>query len=204
MAKYTLLVKNNSTLEGDICVYQTSPDINDPKVMSLAWFSEHAHPTTNLKFDWNLDYCFIWDETGVLKPGITFEASQMWKANLAGNNKVTLTYKNGAFTFSNQEAGPSDGILYIGEDRTIPIDTASVGIGMSGAGTFVSQASPNMNLSFTPHPVYWVTCGTFKQGQVLDTTEITNAAQVEFPPNVYTMLATLNPDNTWTVAPAQG
>jgi hypothetical protein len=72
---------------------------------------------------------------------------------------------------------------------------------MSGSGTFVVPASPNLNLVFTPHPKYWVTAGTFATGEVLDSEQLTNTAAVEFPPGVYAMVATLQLDNTWTVQP---
>jgi hypothetical protein len=86
--QYTIVVQNNSSSEGDVCVYQTDPNISDPKVMSLAWLTDQVPPTGTLSFTWNLD--------------------------------------------------------------TIPSNQATVGIGMSGAGTFVTQAGPNTNLVFSP------------------------------------------------------
>lgn len=73
---------------------------------------------------------------------------------------------------------------------------------MSGKGTFVTQAQPNLHLVFTPHPRYWIAAGTFTEGEVLDQETITNAAEVAFPANVYAMQAVLAADNTWTVSAA--
>jgi hypothetical protein len=196
---YSVVFKNNSTMTGDVCIYQTDPDITDPSVMSLAWFAKHATPTTEIDFDWQIDYSFVWGETGELIPGVRFKASQNWAADLSAQNKVTYTNNGGAYTFKDQVAGPSQGKLYIAEDGTIPSNMSSVGIGMSGAGTFVRQAQPNMNLIFTPHPVYWITFGNFVPGQVLDITEITNPGTLQFPVNVYSLTAILNPNNTWTI-----
>ncbi len=95
--------------------------------------------------------------------------------------------------------GPRGGSLYIMEDGRIPVGQASVGIGMSGFGTFVAPAQPNMNLIFTPNPEYWITFGTYVQGEVVDITAVNNPAQIKFPLNVYSMTAILNPDNTWTI-----
>jgi hypothetical protein len=195
---YTLNFLNNSSNAGDVCVYQTDPDIGVPNVMSLAWFSEFNHPTTQVQFQWQIDYSFVWGQTGQLLPGVLFSASQAWPADLQNTNQVTLTYER-AYTFANQTFGPHDGTLYITEDRTLPLKDASVGIGMSGAGTFVVQAEPNLNLLFTPHPRYWITFGDFTPGEVLDTESITNVAEIVFPPNIFTMSAVLNKDNTWTV-----
>jgi hypothetical protein len=201
---YTLVFLNDSTNAWNACVYQTDPSLADFKVQSLAWLTKAAAPTTQVKFEWSIDYSFVWDETGILKPGVIFDASQLWAADLSTTNAVTLSHlstpQSAYYTFQNQQAGPNSGSLYITTDNTVPLNMASVGIGMSNAGTFAVQAQPNLNLIFTPHPTYWITFGSFVQGEVLDETEITNVAQIAFPPGVYTMYATLAQDNTWTVS----
>lgn len=201
MTQYSVNFKNNSDMSGDACIYQTDPDITDPNVMSLAWFSKAAHPTTRVLFTWQVNYSFVWSNTGLLKPGVVFIASQAWDADLSMKNQVGFTYQANAHTFKDLTQGPRNGSLYINQDNSIPPQIASVGIGMSGSGTFVRQAEPNIDLVFTPHPEYWITFGTFTEGQVLDITEITHPAALEFPPNVYKLVATLNADNTWTVTP---
>ncbi len=195
---YTLIFKNNSTLPGNACVYQKDPGFG-PNIMSLAWFSKYAFQTTQLTFQWKVDYSFVWSQTGQLIPGVIFAASQYWPADLSTSNKVTFTNQAGAYTFKDQVPGPTQGSLYIYEDGKLPSNQASVGIGMSGYGTFVQQAQPNLELAFTPHPEYWITFGNYTQGQVLNVQSITQAARVEFPVNVFSMTAILNPDNTWTI-----
>ncbi|MFI8417203.1 protein rhiA [Serratia sp. NPDC078593] len=199
MTKYKVNFKNHSSNYGKACIYQTLPDIDDPNIMSLAWFSKAAHPNTNVQFDWNIDYSYVWDETGVLLPGVNFDASQVLPADLVNKNQVTLKYEKGAFKFDNLGKGNRDGTLYITHDSSLPLDIASVGIGMSGAGTFVVQAQPNLNLNFTPHPTYWIAFGNYTSGQVLDISEITNQQQLDFPPNVYELEVELLMDNTWSV-----
>ncbi len=198
--QYTLVFKNNSSNLGDACVYQTAPP-SSPNVMSLAWFSKTAYPTTTVKFNWSIDYSFVWSETGLLVPGVLFTASQVWAADLTTTNQVTFTKENNAYRFKDQTQGPNAGSLLIKETNTIPLNQASVGIGMSGAGTFVQQAQPNWNLTFTPKPRYWITFGSFIAGEVLDVQSISNPAEIAFPANVYSMTATLNADNSWTIEP---
>ena len=48
-------------------------------------------------------------------------------------------------------------------------------------------------------PNYYIIFGEFMLGQVLDLEQITNNAQINFPPNVYQMYAILGPDNQWTI-----
>ncbi|HUR82318.1 MAG TPA: protein rhiA [Thermoanaerobaculia bacterium] len=196
---YSLVFQNNSINTWTAAVYQQAPNTGTQDVMSLAWFAEAAAPTTQVVFTWEIDYSFVWSQTGTLVPGVLFAASQTWATNPSGaNNQVTFTDEP-PFTFTNQTAGPQQGTLYINQDGTIPENTAAVGIAMSGAGTFVVQAEPNILASFTPTPNYWITFGQYTQGQVMDIQEITNSAQIVFPPNVYSMTAILNANNTWTV-----
>lgn len=199
--QYSVFFQNNSSNEGNVCVYQTDPNIGVANVMSLAWFSKKVFETTQVIFDWTIDYSFTWAETGELVPGVKFRASQNWKADLTSNNAVTFSKRNGAYTFQEQMTEKPSGSLIIHEDGTIPSRQASVGIGMSGKGAFAVQAQPNLDLTFTPHPKYWITFGNYNEGDVLDIAEMTKSAEIAFPPNVYSMTAILNEDNTWTIKP---
>jgi len=133
---------------------------------------------------------------------VLYFASQVWPAHLSRTNQVTFDQVNGVYSFSNQAAGPSPGSLTVVEGSGVGLDQASVGIGMSGSGTYAVQAQPNLQLTFTPHPVYWITFGNFTQGEVLDIQSLTNPAQINYPAGNYAMVATLNQDNTWTITTA--
>lgn len=202
---YTLQFRNNSTNPGNIIVFQQDPDLGVPNVFPLAWFSKYTYPLTNAEFTWAIDYNFVWEETGPLVPGVVFKATQDPPANLTTSNQITLEYDagNGAYYFADQGPGPRPGNLYIRESASVPLKQASVGIGMSGAGTFAVQAQPNLSLTFTPHPRYYVAFGTFTKGEVLDIQEITNAAEVAYPAGVYHMMVVLNDDHTWSIFPAK-
>lgn len=201
---YELVVTNNSTQFQDLCVYQTPVDLGVPNALSLAWLTAPAWPGTTVTFSWTQQYNFVWGDTDVIVPGSTFRAGQVWPADPAdpAQQQVLLDYASGAYTFRQGQAtaNPQAGSLYIRELAGLPVgDEAAVGIGMSGAGTFVVPAQPNVNLVFTPHPRYWITAGTFDTGQVLDIEQITTSAQVDFPSGVHSMNATLGSDGNWTV-----
>lgn len=152
MTTYSLEFVNNSSNSWDFCVFQDDPNIGVPDVMSLAWFSKHVEPTTRVTFTWSIDYSFVWSETGELKPGILFAANQNWPADLESENGITLTYDK-AYTFANQGRAPRSGNLYISQNYTIPLKLASVGIGMSGKGTFVCQATLNPDNTWAIAPL---------------------------------------------------
>jgi hypothetical protein len=196
--QYSLTFQNNSTNFGNVCIYQTDPGLG-PDVMSLAWFAKPTHPTTEETFKWGLDYGFIWDETGELVPGVIFNASQVWAADLNKKNKVTFLRERNAYTFRNLTKGDRSGVLQIEESDMLPARQATVGISMSGSGIFVKQAQPNMTLYFEPHPEYWITFGNYSPGQVLNVTEISNKQKIEFAHDIFSVTAVLNVDNTWSV-----
>jgi hypothetical protein len=197
--QYSLTFQNNSTNFGSVCVYQTDPRLG-PDVMSLAWFAKPTHPTTSETFRWSLNYGFIWSETQTLAPGIIVNASQVWEADLTQKNKVTFLKERNAYTFRNLTRGERPGVLQIEEGDELPASQAKVGISMSGAGIFVKQAQPNVTLFFEPSPEYWITFGNYVPGQVLSVTEIVNKKKIEFGHDVFSAVATLKADNTWSIS----
>ncbi|SRR6266705_1864324 len=201
---YSVYFDNQSQNPGAVCLYQKNPDITDPTIMSLAWFSKRAHPSTKIQFKWQIEYNFVWDQTGQLVPGVIFDATQTWIADPETKNTVSLTHDADGYTFQNLAFSGKKGTLYINEDGTIPAKDVSVGIGMSGFGTFVKQGQPNLHINFTPHPEYWIAFGDYEQGQVLDIGSITDSAKIAFPASVYKMQATLQLDNKWKIDPIVG
>ena len=198
--QYQVVFVNQSDIAGNACIYQQDPNLIMPDMFSLVWLAQAAK-TTVVIFQWSIDYCFVWAHTGQLVPGIVFSASQVFPANLSTTNEVTFDKINGEYTFKNRAAGPTQGSLFIKETTNIPLNDAAVGIGMSGRGTFVVQAQPNINLDFTPQPEYWIAFGNYVQGEVIEPSQMSGQAQISFPPNVYSMTATFNPDYTWTIEP---
>ncbi len=134
-------------------------------------------------------------------PGVAFNAGEAIPTSPTENNEITLTKQDGNYKFINQQNFYEQGTFSITSDMYTAINQASVGIGMSGAGTFAVQAQPNMTFRFTPHPEYWITFGEVEQGQVLHPSEISKAVQVEFPYGIFSMNVTLNADKSWTVTP---
>ncbi|WP_430403447.1 hypothetical protein [Fluviicola sp.] len=193
---------NNSSNSGTFMVFQQDPNMAMPGINSLAWITKYANPKTQGFFSWTINYNFSWMESESITSGITSGTSQSLPAGegLLTMNGITLTYDKG-YSFIDPVDQTPEGSLYIKEDGTIPLDRASVGIGMCGAPTFMLQAQPNMELVFTPTPEYWIAFGDFTQSQVINVQEMTNSAQVSFPPGITKMNATLNEDNSWTIIP---
>jgi hypothetical protein len=211
---YSLTVQNNSINPFDFCLYQEDPAIGNPHIMSLAWLTQSLYPSGSVTWDWDIEYSFLWSQTGQLKPGIQFKTSQIWPAdpNVVGvsgpakaGNQIGLSKpKPNVYNFTSTPTKNAQlGTLYVAQDSTIPLLEASVGIGMKGFGTFAVQAQPNLHNNFTPHPVYYLAAGQFNQGEVLDIGAITDSVNIEFGPGVFDLTATLNLDNTWTVAPTK-
>jgi rhizosphere induced protein len=216
MTAYNLTVKNESNEAWDIFTFQKNPqpELNSPGLVSLAWFTKYTAAHSQAKFTWDLNYNFMWSDTGTLTPGVVFEASQSFPADpfaqgpstaTQAGNQVTLVYhpEQDYFEFTDGVAlgAPSPGTLYVVSDASVPNGMASAGIGMSNAGTFALPGLTNITAEFTPQPAYWVAASvSMQQGQVLED-EVSNAVELQFT-GVTSLTATFNPDHTWSVSPS--
>jgi hypothetical protein len=191
---YSLTCVNNSSSPGRFVVFQKPP--GNPSISVLAWFAKAAHPDTQVTFRWTTDYCFVWAETGVVTPAISFKAWQIVAADPVSRNLIQLTEDAYAATYFTT---PTDtgvrGSLTIQQLANVVPHRTAVGIGMSGSGTMVMQAVPNFNTVFTPHPNYWVAFGNYFTGQILDIEHMTGATEVTYLPGATSSTATLGPDN---------
>lgn len=197
--EYTLTVNNHSAHSDYFMVFQNDPGSFDRNALALAWFAKYSNPgpTVTVKFTWTIDWGFSWADTGVLSAGVKYDASEVVLA-APTKNQITLDY-NGAFQFTNQQAGPDPALLYIGESPNIPVNSAgSVGITMSGSTVYATQARPNNNLTFTPHPVYYVAYGNYQPGQVIDVSTVNNPLKLNYQQGIYSLTVTLNKDDTWS------
>jgi hypothetical protein len=200
MSSYAVTFNNKSANFGVVCLYQADANANMPG-MPLAWMCQPSAPDTYTTFQWTIDYAFIWDRIGTLVPGMIVKPSQMAPADPNAMNQITFTRASpGMFEFTNPTQRQPLGSLIIQQDGTIPLNQLAVGISMSGSGTFAVQAQPNTTAVFTPRPSYWITFGQYTAGQVLDPGRIPNSAEIIFPPDVFTMTAALNADNSWTIS----
>ena len=153
-----------------------------------------------MTFEWDIDYYFMWSQTGHLVPGVRFHASQKEDAepkNLA-KNSIVLSKPNGGYKFIPPVQSAPAGSLMISTDNTVPNDEASVAVGMSGQPAFAKNAKTNMNFTFSPHPEYWIVFGDYQQGQVMDFNLSSSTFKVTFPNNIYSKILTFNEDNTFS------
>jgi hypothetical protein len=193
-------VKNQASKSAYFMVYQNDPGSWDPNALSIAWFAKFSNPspTSKIKFTWGVDWGFSWADTGTLEAGIQFEASETFQPTGNTDNKITLDY-NGAYFFCSESAGADPARFYMAESKAIPTkSTASVGVTMGGNTVYAVQASPNQNLTFSPHPTYYLAYGTYEEGSVIDVSTINNPLRLDYPTGVYALTTTLNADNTWT------
>ncbi|UTW64740.1 protein RhiA [bacterium SCSIO 12741] len=197
---YSVNCVNNSTTDWVFYVYQTMPQ-QPSDIFSLAWFASPYKISvgSSIRFNWTIDYSFVWGNTGTVTPGVTFDAGGTVPCDLAGENMTTFSLDNNAPQLSTPVEGGQAGSLTINEAGNVPNDVFSTGIGMSGYGTFVQQAYANTTQVYTPEPEYWVAAATEMQMGVVLAQTVNQAASFKFEPNVYSIKATLGSDNLWTI-----
>ncbi|TQX84479.1 MULTISPECIES: protein rhiA [Rhizobium] len=201
--QYSLLLKNQSAQAWTFYVYQKMPQpVAD--VFSLAWFCSpyQIRVGNQIKFTWEIDYNFVWSDTGQLIPGVDFLASGDQDCSPAGANTTTFSLDGGP-GLSVPVKGDPAGSLVIKDAPSVPNNRFSVGIGMSGTGTYVVQAGTNLTHTFTPTPSYWIAAGAnMRIGSVLSIDTITQTSEAKFPSAVYNLVGTLQEDNSWVINPA--
>jgi hypothetical protein len=198
--KYSLNCINNSTVSWNFYMFQKMP--NQPKdIFSLAWLVSPYKIAKNnhIKFEWSIDYTFIWANTGTLQPGVTYDAGGSYPCSPNGNNLTTFEIIDNAPTLSIPTTGGTDGSLTIQEGSLFPNSTYSTGIGMSGQGTFAKQALVNTKQLYTPNPEYYIAAADSVQSGCVLEQVITEAKLVKFPDHNYNLTATLTSDNTWSI-----
>ena len=150
-----------------------------------------------ITFEWQIVYNFVWGATGIVMPGVTFIAGGELEADPDGANTTTFSSNPGPGLSPVTKAPPA-GSLVINDADDVPNNTYSVGLGMSGAGTFVVQAGTSLKHQFTPKPSYWIAAGSnVNVGTVLNIQTVTQNKEVQFPANVFSRTLTLNQSNQW-------
>lgn len=200
--QYQLTLKNNSAMNWTFYVYQQVPNQASSNVFSLAWFASPytMAKDTQITFYWDIQYGFVWGDCGEVMPGVTFNASGGFPADLISSNTTVFSDYNNTPTLSMPTSGHPSGSLVISDAANVPNNVFTVGISMSGAGTFVTPAGPNLTHTFTPTPTYWIAAGTdVKVGTILDITTVNQNIEVQFPVNTYALTYTLGQDNKWVV-----
>ena len=186
--QYQIRIVNNSKIDNqNAIVFQQQPDLPSD-VYSLAWLSKMCHAGTWIDFDWTIDYNFVWGQEGDLKPGVNYKAGQVVPADFTVNSKVTLLY-DGGFKFGPTVQGPTPGnsALYVSQPTGVPgyddPNQGSVGIGMSGSGTYVTPTSSDGagGTQFTINPVYWVAFGSHLAGTVVTQDILSFPQELKFP-----------------------
>ena len=203
MTNYSVNVVNDSADPWKFYVYQEPPPVTNN--LSLAWLVSPYHTAVgdSVSFGWKIQYSFVWSATGVLKPGVQFTATGLKDCDPAGKNLTSFTFEKDTPKLSDPTTGETIGILTIKDGDNVPSNTFAVGVGMSGKGTYVVNAGPNLTHHFTPEPKYYIVAGDeVIEGEVKDITTITRSAPLVFPLNVRKLTATLKSNNTWDIKPA--
>jgi hypothetical protein len=133
-----------------------------------------------------------------LKPGALYRPDQTLSVSAEDGAELTDTHGDlGMHRASPPEK--ADGKLSLEELSTIPANRASVALGMSGRPASVVKAEPNRTLRFTPHPTYWITAGSFTEGEVINPRTVSDPLRLKFgAKGAITVI--LHPGGHWTVS----
>ena len=198
---YTLTVRNESKSPTDIAVYQTDPGFS-AAATPLVWQDVPVKANAETGLSWNSDYSLSWSNSADLKPGAVYRPDQTLSvsAGAARENAVELIDTHGDLGMHRvRPSEQADGALSLQALSTIPPGSASVALGMSGRPASVVKAEPDQTLRFTPHPTYWITAGTFTEGEVINPRNVADPLRLHFG-DTGAITVTFHQGGHWTVS----
>lgn len=198
MTRYTLKVKNNSSIATSFCVFMmlSEEQTQNSSPHTLAWMVKYAEPNTMVSFSWNDIFNVIWSQPGnhlqlgvvcdVREPDfsslnqsikVSVAASQCIDVNLPEKGCTTLQYnkKQSSYCFSELKKSNSGQIItkcnseVPNSKATSPQIAAGVGIGLSGSGLFLIETQPNLPFMWPVPPFkFYLSFGSVKWGEIID------------------------------------
>ncbi len=196
--QYQIIIINQSGKFGDVCLFQKDKVIHESSWNSLAWITQILTPAAKRVLSWNIDYGFYWCNLGELSAGEKCLPGELLTAHSGDNIHLGMEFKIPTFMDQNGNGELSKLNISIGEG--IPENRISTGITVSGKPCFIQKAPPGSSQNIILNPTYFLSFGNFEESTILEVEVVEKAVPVYFPPNVYTMFATLHPDYSWTLA----
>ncbi len=196
--KYQIIIINQSGKFGDVCLFQRDQVMHESSWESLAWITQMLTPEAKRVLSWDISYALYWSNLNTLTPREKCIPSEMVLTN--AGDQIKLSIQNSVPIFSDQDGKGEMSKLMISIAEDVPNGTVSTGVAMSGKPCFIQSATPGSMQNIILNPTYFLAFGNIEESTVLEEEIIANAIPIYFPPNVFTMYATLHPDNSWTLA----
>lgn len=193
---YELVIKNDSQKDGYAMIFCEKPDTSSPDLLTYVWQTKFLYSGVQASLKWQIDWGFMWRQINSVNA-----SQQIVPANLETSNKIDLEYdsEHQAFHFSEPTKGEQPGSILISAEPTVPVNTAEVGLALAGNPAFLVKALPNLNYTFTPKPTYWLVFGETNETGPVDASAYSNAVAINFPANIFSLTAIIQPDGTITV-----
>lgn len=197
---YKLRVVNDSGSKTDFAVYQVDPGFSAAAV-PLVWQDVPLNANAETGLSWNLDYSFSLSNSVDLKPGALYRPVQTLSVSPGAprEDRADLTDSHGVLGMHRSPSMQSDGTLSLYTAKAIPTGDGSMALGMAGRPASVLKVEPNQTLTFSPHPSYWITAGTFIEGEVINPRTVSDALHLNFGRDGL-ITVTLHLGGRWTVS----
>ena len=185
---YSLRVTNQSKTPADFAVFQIDPEFSGAAV-PLVWQDVPLKAKAEAGLSWDASYSFSVSPSADLTPGAIYRPAQTLTVapGVTQDDGADLTDAQGVLGL--HRAGPSEqsaDTLTLKEPSTIPTGAASVALGMAGRPASALKAEADQTLHFTPHPEYWITAGTFTEGEVINPRTVSHPLRLHFGTNAVT------------------
>lgn len=198
---YSLMVKNDSRSPTDIALYQSDPGLSASAV-PLVWQEAPLNAGAQTDLSWSSDYSFSLSNSADLQAGAVYHAVQTLSVDpgMRRDDSAELTDSQGVLGLHRTSTPKrSADTLSLEEAKTITAGDASVALDVGGRPASAWKAEPNQTLRFTPHPEYWITAGTYTEGEVINPLTVVHPLRLHLGTKPV-ITVTLHQGGRWTVS----
>ena len=171
--------------------------------MTVAWLVQPCAPGNTVVFNWSIAYSVMWSQTGNLAPGASFVTYGSANVDPSQGDIQKFGLLGPAYSFLGPYASKGNpGTVGIACDGTVQNNQVSLALGMANKPVFACAAQPNINITFTPKPKYYLAFGQFQQGQIVDVATMSNSIELNYQAKgTYSFTAAIDAFNTWSLSP---
>jgi hypothetical protein len=203
--QFSLTVVNQSEVDGPVFVVVPKRP-QGVGYHALVWLAQQIDQSNSYLFEWELTWGFTWSAAG-RRGGVDWSGRGSLPADPSVDERcaATLDY-DGDFKLAAADGTEDGERLTVACTARVPLpDTvaSTAGVSLSGEPAFAVAAGPNLQLAFPlPSASYYVGfgTGTYVGGQPLDVEALQSLQELDYDGTVTDLTATLQQDNTWSVA----
>ena len=170
---------------------------SNPK--TIAWLVQPCVAGESVKISWTVAYTVLWSNTGNLTHGTHVPTHGSVNVNPFEGDIETFGKNAQGYSFLGLFPSRSNPCsVGIKTDNTVVTGQVSVGLGIDGHPVLMCPAQPNLNITFTPRPKYYLAFGQYTQSSIVDVNKMSSYIELDYASSdTFSFTATIDASNQW-------